>query len=182
MRKTGKKGLFDGFFFVLFMQVHAAEPVFSRWKLSTHWSKTAHVTIELRSRHRINSRLTRFVSGKANECRWQHRRYQVDPWSRRREVARNVLRSSPQPEKKVYFFTSERDREFVVGFVHTRGQMFLYQTPGRRPPTYHRPCCEHWPEGGSEPLTSAPRSEFMTQSFVLWIDICRGLGISPLRI
>ena len=103
MRKTGKKGLFDGFFFVLFMQVHAAEPVFSRWKLSTHWSKTAHVTIELRSRHRINSRLTRFVSGKANECRWQHRRYQVDPWSRRREVARNVLRSSPQPEKRSIF-------------------------------------------------------------------------------
>ena len=27
-----------------------------------------------------------------------------------------------------------------------------------------------------------PRSEFMTQSLVLPIDVCRGLGISPLRI
>ena len=35
--------------------------------------------------------------------------------------------------------------------------------------------------GGSEPLTSAPRSDFMAQSLVLSIDVCRGLGISPLR-
>ena len=39
-----------------------------------------------------------------------------------------------------------------------------------------------WPDGGSEPLTSAPRSEFMTQSLVLLIDVCRGLGIPPPRI
>ena len=38
-----------------------------------------------------------------------------------------------------------------------------------------------WPEGGSEPLTSAPRSEFMAQSLVLSIDVCPGLGISPLQ-
>ena len=50
------------------------------------------------------------------------------------------------------------------------------------PATHHRPCCEHWPEGGSELLTSAPRSNFMTQSLVLSFDVCRGLGISPLRI
>ena len=61
--------------------------------------------------------------------------------------------------------------------------MFLYQTPGRRPPritgravnTVNRGC-------GSEPVTSAPRSEFMTQSLVLSIRVCRGLRISPLRI
>ena len=29
---------------------------------------------------------------------------------------------------------------------------------------------------------SAPRSEFMTKPLVLLIDVCRGRGISPLRI
>ena len=65
-------------------------------KMSTRWSKTAHATIGLRSRHRSNPRPTRFVSGKAGECRWRPRRYQVDPWSRGREVARGVQRSSPK--------------------------------------------------------------------------------------
>ena len=46
--------------------------------------KTTHATIGLRSRHRIKPRPTRFVSGKAGECRWRPRRYQVDPWSRGR--------------------------------------------------------------------------------------------------
>ena len=31
------------------------------------------------------------------------------------------------------------------------------------------------------PLTSEPRAELMTRSFVLSIDVSRGLGISPLR-
>ena len=38
-------------------------------KLSTRSSKTAHATIGLRSGHRNNPRPTRFVSGKASECR-----------------------------------------------------------------------------------------------------------------
>ena len=75
--------------------------------------KTAHATIGLRSRHRSNPRPTRFVSGKAGECRSWPRRYQVDPWSRGREVARGVLRSSPKPEKKPIFLPSETDREFL---------------------------------------------------------------------
>ena len=50
------------------------------------------------------------------------------------------------------------------------------------PATYHRSFCEHGPEGGSEPLTSAPRSDFVAQSLVWSIDVCRVLGISPLRI
>ena len=60
-------------------------------------------TIGFRSRHRINPRPTRFVSGKAGECGWRRRRYQVDAWSRGREVARGVLRSSPKPEKGSIF-------------------------------------------------------------------------------
>ena len=80
--------------------------------------KTAHVTVDLWSRHGINPRPTRFVLGKANKCRWP-RRYQVDPWSRGREVARGVLRSSPTPEKKVYFLPSKRDRDFLSPVFYT---------------------------------------------------------------
>ena len=36
------------------------------------------------------------------------------------------------------------------------------------------------PEGGSEPLTSAPRSDFMMQSSVLSIGVCGGLSESRL--
>ena len=49
------------------------------------------------------------------------------------------------------------------------------------PAAYHRSFCEHWPKGGSEPLTIAPRTDFMAQSLVLSMDVCPGLGISPLR-
>ena len=35
--------------------------------------------------------------------------------------------------------------------------------------------------GGSEPLTSTRLAEFTTQSFVLLTDVCRGLGLLPLR-
>ena len=60
--------------------------------------------------------------------------------------------------------------------------MCLYQTPGRRPPPITgRFVNTHGPKGGSEPLTSAPRSDFTAQSLVLSIDDCPGLGISPLR-
>ena len=38
-------------------------------KIMNTLSKTAHSTIGLISRHRINPRPTRFVAGKANECR-----------------------------------------------------------------------------------------------------------------
>ena len=57
----------------------------------------------------------------------------MDPWSRRREVARGVLSSSPKPEN-VFFAIGEGSRIFVVCFLHTREQVFLFQTPGRRAP------------------------------------------------
>ena len=65
--------------------------------------KLAHATIDLRSRHRINTRPTRFVSGKVSERRWRLRRYRDGPWSRGRGVARDVLRHSPKPDKKSTF-------------------------------------------------------------------------------
>ena len=61
-------------------------------------------------------------------------------WIRRlgggRLPAASYIRSSPKYEKKkVYFWPSERDRDFsVVCFLHTSGQMLLCQTPDRRPP------------------------------------------------
>ena len=40
----------------------------------------------------------------------------------------------PNPKKGLFFAIGEGTRIFVVCFLHTRGQMLLYQTPGRRPP------------------------------------------------
>ena len=150
-------------------------------KVVTTLIQTAHVTIDLRSRHGRNPRPTRFVSGKANERRWRHRKYQVDPWPRRREVARGVLRSSPKPEK-VLFLPSGRDWELLSSVFYTSLNKYLCirRLAGVR---HISPAVlwTLWPDGGMEPLTSAPRSEFMTQSLVLLIDVYRGLGISPLR-
>ena len=112
------------FQFYLFTRLHAAELVRSRWKLWTRWSKTSHATMDLRSRHRINPRSTLFVSGKTNECRWRPRRYQVDPWSRGGEVARGVLRSSPNPEK-MSIFCHQRQLKFLSSVFYTPAATFF---------------------------------------------------------
>ena len=91
-------------------------------------------TTHLRSRYRINPRSTRFVSGKASEYRWRPPKFHVDSWSRGREVARDVLRSLPKPEKCLFFAIGDGSRFFVICFLYTSGQMFFSQTPGRRPP------------------------------------------------
>ena len=107
----------------------------------------------------------------------------MDPLSRGREVAGGVLRSSPKPEKKQQFFAiGEGSRFFVACFVHGSSQMCLYKTPGRRPPFITGRFVNAVTRGGSEPLTSAPRSDFMAQSLALSIDVCQGLGMPPLRI
>ena len=124
--RWGKRKINVCFKYYLFTRLHAADLVLSRWKWSTHWSKTAHATIDLRSRHRMNPRPTRFSA-------------------------------------------------------HYRPNVFVPDT-WPAPATYNRPCCEHGDQSGSEPLTGAPRSDFMTKPLVLLIDVCRGLGISPLRI
>ena len=125
-----------------------------------------------RSRCRINPRPTRFVSGKTSECRWRHRRYQVDPWSRGREVAHGVLDSSPNPKKKAYFVPSEWDRDFFspVFYTATPKCVCIRRLAGAR---HVSPAVSWtlWPEGGSEPLTSAPRSAFMAQSLVLSMSV-----------
>ena len=104
--------------------------------------KTAHVKIDRRSRHTINLRPTRFVSGKANECRRRPRRYQVDPWSRGREVAHGVLRSSLKPEKN-YILPSERDRDFCRLFSTHQRPNVVVSDAWSAPATQHQPSCEH---------------------------------------
>ena len=104
----------------------------------------------------------------------------MDPWSRGRESAR-VQRSSPKPEKRTYFAIGEGSRIFVACFLHSSAQMCLYQTPGRRPPPLTGRFVNTVTRGWVGALTSATRYDFTAQSLVLSIDVCPGLGISPLR-
>ena len=104
----------------------------------------------------------------------------MDPWSRGREVARGVQRSSPKPEEGL--FCHRRGIENFCRLFSTRQSPNVFVSDAWPAlATYHRSFCEHWPEGGSELLSGAPRSDFMAQSLVLSLDVCPGLGISPLR-
>ena len=126
-----KTFVFLGFFFTL---LYAAELALSRWKLSKRWSKTAHATIGLRSRQRSNPRPTRFVSGKAGECR--------DDGLENMRLIRGLGGKFPtvsyallsQTSKKAFFSIGEGSRNFVSCFLHSSAQMCLYHAPGRRPP------------------------------------------------
>ena len=62
-------------------------------------------TTHFRSRYTINPRSTRIVLGKASAHKWRPPKFQVDPWSRRREVARDVLHSFYQNPKNAFFFS-----------------------------------------------------------------------------
>ena len=105
--------------------------------------KTAHATIGLRYRHRSNPRPARFVSGKAGKCRCRPRRYQLDPWSRGREVARGVLRSSPKHEKRP-IFCRRRGMEIFRRLFSTRQRPNVFVSDaGAAPAAYHRSFCEH---------------------------------------
>lgn len=67
-------------------------------------TKPAHATIDLRSRDVIGPRPSRVMPGKTNYCRWWSWIRQVDPWSRRREVAGGALRSFAKPEIYIYIY------------------------------------------------------------------------------
>ena len=73
-------------------------------------------TTHLRSRYTIHPRSTRFVSGKASEYRWRPPKFHVEPWSRGREVAHDVLRSLPKPEKCLFFAIGDGSRFLSSGF------------------------------------------------------------------
>ena len=90
----------------------------------------------------------------------------------------------PNLKKGLFFAIGEGSIIFVVCFLHSSTQMCLYQTPGRRPPLVRitgrvvNTVTRGWVGAHNE---RAPLY-FMTQSLVLSIDVCPGLGISPLRI
>ena len=107
----------------------------------------------------------------------------MDSWSRGEKLpAASYALLLPNLKKCLFFAIGEGSTIFVACFLHSSAQRCSYQTPGRRPPrvtghfvnTDRRVC--------RSPLPSAPRSDFMAQSLVLSIDVCRGLGISPLRL
>ena len=105
----------------------------------------------------------------------------TDPWSRGREVASGVLRSSPKPEKWSILAVREGSRIFVVCFLHQPPNV-AYHTPGRRPPhitgRHVNTVTRGWVEAPNE------RTPFRFRDAVvgLSIDVCRGLGITQLRI
>ena len=143
--KRGKNILRSIFilFYYLFTLLYAVELALSRWNLSTRWSKTAHATIGLQSRHRINPRPTRFVSGKAGECRRRPRRYQVDLSSREWEVAHGVVRSSPKPEKRSIFRHRRGIENFCRLFSTQQRPNVFVSDAWPASATYHRSFCEH---------------------------------------
>ena len=87
----------------------------------------------------------------------------------------------PNLKDGLFFVIREGPRIFVACFLHSSAQMSLYQMPDQRPPPITGRFVNTVTRGGSEPLTSATRSDFMAQSLVLSIDACPGLGISPLQ-
>ena len=89
----------------------------------------------------------------------------------------------PNLKNGLFFAIREGSRTFVVCFYTPVAIFFLYQTPGRCPPCITGRGANTVTRGWvGAPITSAPRSGFMTQSLVLSIDVCRGLGIPPLRM
>ena len=60
-------------------------------------------------------------------------KFHVDPWSRGREVARDVLRSLPKPEKCLFFAIGDGSRFVAICFIYTGGQMIFSETSGRCP-------------------------------------------------
>ena len=104
----------------------------------------------------------------------------MDPWSRRREVARGVLRTSPQPEQRSIFAIGEGSRILLCGF-YTPVDKFIYQTPGRRPPRISgrvvSPVTRGWVEAPNE------RAPFRIHDAVVgFVGRClSGLGIWPRR-
>ena len=73
---------------------------------------------------------------------------------------------------KILFFARLETIEFYLSFPHTSRQMCFQQRPDRRP---HKSPAVEWAlytKGGSEPLTSSPRSEFMTMSLISSNEVC----------
>ena len=66
---------------------------------------------------------------------------------------------------------SEGDKKKLSPVFYSSAPKCVVSDAWPAPATYHRPFCEHC-EGGSEPRTSAPRSDFMAQS----LAFCRSMS------
>ena len=122
------------------------------------------------------------MSGKPSESRIRPRRYQEDPWSRGREVARGVVRCSPKPEKMPIFCHRRGIKIFGRLFSTQQRPHVLYQTPGRRPPRITGGFMNTATRGRvGAPDERAPLR--FHGGVVGFVDRCLlGLGISPVRI
>ena len=76
-----------------------------------------------------------------------------------------------RPLKTMFFASWERIESVCLSFLHSHPQMRLKQKPDRRPSqnTGRRVSAVH--QGGTEPLTSSPRSEFTTLSFISFNEV-----------
>lgn len=132
------------FLLFVFTRLHATILFHSRCKLSTTcYKQSAHATIDLRSRHKLNAQPTRTVAGKANEWRRQPRKCPVGPRFVRRELGGAVLRSSSIPEKKLFFTIREGSRNVVICFPYTSGKTVCLPNVWPAPTTHHRSMCEN---------------------------------------
>ena len=77
------------------------------------------------------------MSGKAGEFRRRPRRYQVDPWSRGRQVA-GVQRSSAKPEKRPIFCHRRGIENFCRLFSTQQCPNVFVSDAWPAPATYHR--------------------------------------------
>jgi len=77
----------------------------------------------------------------------------------------------PNRNKYPFFVIGQRSITSVVCFLHTRGHLFLYQTPAQWSPRVIGIVVNTGTRGWVEPLTRAPRFEFMTLSLV-FVDRC----------
>ena len=75
--------------------------------------------------------------------RWRPRRYQVDPWSTGREVARGVLCSSPKPDKRS-IFRHRRGIEKCCRLFSTKQRPNVFVSGAwPAPATYHQSLSAH---------------------------------------
>ena len=85
--------------------------------------------------------------------------------------------------KKLYFCHRRGIENFGRLFSTQQRPNLVVSDAWQAPATDHLPFVNTVTRGWvGPPMTSAPRSNFMVQPLVLSINVCRGLGISPLRI
>ena len=113
-----------------------------------------------------------------HECRWQCRRVYLDPCPRVWEVACVVLWSSVTSQN--HLFRPVGGDRVIVSVFYTLAAKCVFNRSliGAR---HESPAVEWalYTKGGSEALTSSPRSEFTTMSLILSKEVCGEHEIKP---